>query len=44
VVGGGAYLAVLVAIERVVSPLDVQFVLGMIRRRLPRRIVGPSSG
>jgi O-antigen/teichoic acid export membrane protein len=44
VVGGAVYLAVLVTIERVVSPLDVQFALGMIRRRLPRRIVGPSSG
>ncbi|HEV3093270.1 MAG TPA: flippase [Solirubrobacteraceae bacterium] len=35
-VGGGVYLMVLVAIERVMSPRDVRFALSMIRRRLPR--------
>ena len=35
--GGGAYLLVLVAVERHVNPLDFAFVTGMARRRLPSR-------
>jgi O-antigen/teichoic acid export membrane protein len=41
--GGVAYLGVLLAVERVISPLDVEFAVGMVRRRLHARLANPSS-
>jgi O-antigen/teichoic acid export membrane protein len=42
-VGVTAYLAVLVLVERLINPLDVRFAVSMVRRRLPRRPISPSS-
>lgn len=41
--GGVMYLGVLIAVERVLSPSDVEFALNMLRRRLPSRRARPSS-
>jgi O-antigen/teichoic acid export membrane protein len=41
--GAVAYLGVLFAVERVISPLDVTFAVDMARRHLPARLTGPSS-
>lgn len=38
--GGVVYVTVFVALERIVSPVDLQFVGGMLRRRLPSRLAG----
>jgi hypothetical protein len=38
--GGAVYLVVLIAVERLVSPVDVKFVADMARRRLPSRSAG----
>jgi hypothetical protein len=37
VAGSATYLAVLVAVDWLISPRDVVFVAGMVRRRLPSR-------
>ncbi len=41
-VGVTAYLAVLILVERLINPLDVRFAVSMVRRRLPKRLIGPS--
>jgi len=38
--GGAAYAAVLILVERLISPLDVRFAASTLRRRLPKRLAG----
>jgi hypothetical protein len=42
-VGVTAYLAMLILVERLLNPLDVRFAVNMVRRRLSRRPISPSS-